>query len=209
MRHPLICTAIAITLVGGVAAAARAESRYFSVSGSSEGPVVAAPSTNYLLRASYLAPAKWKVAKAKRYAITRRFGPVGSCKFKITVKARAIADVNETAVARVTRLLPASRRYLREKGTRNNSAWRVIRATGSETTTGILVRPAPTVRAQPPGKRVWLELRAVGTADPTTECHSGGPRTIASEFGVILATGALGGFEPTTTPAPLGPPPPA
>jgi hypothetical protein len=209
MRHPLLCTALTVTLVAGVAAVAAADSRYVAISGYSEGPVVGAPTTTYALRASYLAPAKWKAAKAKRGAITRRFGPVGSCKFKITVKARAVADVTETAATRVTRLLPASRRYLREEGTRNNSAWRVIRATGSDTTTGILVRPAPSVRAQPPGKRVWLELRAVGTADPTTECHSGGPRSVASEFGVILATGALGGFEPNTTPAPPGPPPPA
>ncbi len=126
------------------------------------------------------------------------------------MKARAIADVRRDRSGTASpALLPATRRYLREQGTRNNSAWRVIRATGSDTTTGILVRPAPSVRAQPPGKRVWLELRAVGTADPTTECHSGGPRSIASAFGVMLATGALGGFEPSPTPAAPGPPPPA
>ena len=51
----------------------------------------------------------------------------------------------------------------------------------------MLVRPAPTVRTQPAGKRVWLELKAFGRVDPKIECHAGGPRSVAAAFGDLLA----------------------
>jgi hypothetical protein len=72
----------------------------------------------------------------------------------------------------------------------------VIRPRGTKTIIGMLVRPAPSVRTQPPGKRVWLELKAVGKIDPKVECHAGGPRSVATAFGDLLAAGALGGFQP-------------
>lgn len=107
-----------------------------------------------------------------------------------------VAGAAEPAAARVERLLPAADRYVHDEGTRGPAAWRVIRATGSKTITGILTRPAPSVRTQPADKRVWLELKAVGRVDPKVECHAGGPRTIAAQFGTMLAGGALGGFQP-------------
>ena len=206
MHKPLICTLLSLAIVVGAATVAGAESRYVGLRGFSEGPVADAPSTAYVLRTFYIAPASWKAAKAKRDAITRRFGPVGSCKIKITVTARAVADADEAASGRVTRLLPAGRRYVDDEGTRGNAAWRVIRSGSatSRTVTGMLVRPAPTVRTQPQGKRVWLELKAVGVVDPTVECHAGGPRSVASAFADLLATGSLGGFEPQPTPAARG-----
>ncbi|MDX6721219.1 MAG: hypothetical protein QOJ63_3473 [Solirubrobacteraceae bacterium] len=195
MRTPLICTLV-LALLAGAATAAGAQSRYVGFNGFSEGPVTGAPDVSYVLRTSYIAPGSWKAAKAKRDAITRRFGPVGSCKFRVTVTARAVADADETASARVARLLPASGRFLHDEGTRNRAAWRVTRGTGSKTITGLLVRAAPSVRTQPQGKRVWLELIAVGTVDPKVECHAGGPRSIAAAFGDLLAVGSLGGFQP-------------
>ncbi|MEA2231956.1 MAG: hypothetical protein QOD83_1772 [Solirubrobacteraceae bacterium] len=196
MNKPLICALSGLALLAGTATtAAGADLRYIGIRGSAERPVAGATSINYQLRSFYIVPASWKAAKAKRDAITRRFGPVGSCKITITVTARAVADADEPAAARVTRLLPASRQYLHDEGTRRTAAWRVIRASGSRTITGMLVRPAPTVRTQPQGQRVWLELTAVGKVDPTVECHAGGPRSVAAAFGDMLAAGSLGGFQ--------------
>lgn len=196
MRHPLICTLLTLAVFAGAATAAGAESRYVGIRAISERPVAGASSIPYVLRTSYIVPGSWKAAKAKRGATTRRFGPVGSCKIKITVTARAVADAVEVAAARVARLLPARRLDLSDEGTRRNSAWRVVRDRTTKTITGMLVRPAPTVRMQPQGKRVWLELKAVGKIDPRVECHAGGPRSVAAAFGDMLAAGALGGFQP-------------
>ena len=196
MRTPIITTLLILALLAGVAATAGAASRYVGISGSAERPVAGAPSISYVLRTFYIAPGSWKAAKAPRNATTRRFGPVGSCKIRITLTARAVADADEPAAARVIRLLPATARYLHDEGTRRAAAWRVVRSSGSRTITGMLVRPAPSVRTQPPGGRVWLELKAVGKIDPTVECHAGGPRSVAAAFGDLLAAGSLGGFQP-------------
>jgi hypothetical protein len=196
MRKPVSTTLLVLALLAGAATTAGAASRYVGVTGFSERPVAGAPSITYVLRTFYIAPGSWKAAKAPRDATTRRFGPVGSCKIRITLSARAVADADEPAAARVARLLPASSRYLHDEGTRRAAAWRVIRASGTRTITGMLVRPAPTVRTQPPGQRVWLELKAVGKVDPTVECHAGGPRSVAAAFGDLLAAGSLGGFQP-------------
>lgn len=196
MRTPIITTLLILALLAGVAATAGAASRYVGIRGSAERPVVGAPSIAYVLRTFYIAPGSWKAAKAARNATTRRFGPVGSCKIKISLTARAVADADEPAAARVVRLLPTTARYLHDEGTRRTAAWRVVRSSGSRTITGMLVRPAPSVRTQPPGGRVWLELKAVGKIDPTVECHAGGPRSVAAAFGDLLAAGSLGGFQP-------------
>ena len=197
MHKHLICPLAGLALLAGAATtAAGASPRYVGITGSAEAPVVGAPSISYVLRTFYIAPATWKAARAKQNATTRRFGPVGSCKIKITVAAQAVADADEPAAARVTRLLPARGRYVHDEGTRRTAAWRVIRQTSTKTITGMLVRPATTVRTQPPGMRVWLELKAVGTVDPTVECHAGGPRSVAAAFGDLLAAGSLGGFQP-------------
>ena len=169
---------------------------FVGVSGfADESPVVGAPTIKYTLRSSYIAPAKWKAAKAKKDAITRRYGPIGTCKFKLVITSRAIADVREPSAARVVRLLPATGRYVRDQGTRGTAAWRVIRDRGSDLTTGILTKTATTIRTQPAGGVVWLELRAVAT--PAASCHSGGPREVAAGIATVLATGSLGGFEPS------------
>ena len=196
MRNSLICTLCTLAFLAGAATTAGAESRYVGIRGFSERPVAGAPSITYVLRTFYIAPGSWKAAKAKRDATTRRFGPVGSCKIKITVTARAVADVDETAAARVIRLLPTGSQAAHDEGIRRSAAWRVIRPRGTKLIIGILVRPAPSVRTQPQGKRVWLQLTAVGRINPNVECHAGGPRSIASAFGDMLAAGALGGFQP-------------
>lgn len=196
MRNALTCLLTTAALVAATAAIASAAGRYVAYSGFLEGPVAGAPTSTYDLRSRYIAPATWKAAKAKPGAVVRRFGPVTSCRIAVTIAARAVADADEAAAARVDRLLPSSPRFVYDEGTRQSAAWRVVRDTSAGTITGMLVRPAPTVRSQPPGQRIWLELRASGRVDPRTECHAGGPRTVAAAFGDLLAAGSLGGFQP-------------
>jgi hypothetical protein len=61
--------------------------------------------------------------------------------------------------------------------------------------TGLLVRPAPTFRAPLASGRAWIELRFTATADPSRECHIGGPRTVGAQTGDSLATAVVGGFS--------------
>jgi hypothetical protein len=113
----------------------------------------------------------------------------------VRITSRAVADVAEPAADRVARLAPETGRRLLDVGTRSDAAWRVVRPTGSQAISAVLVRPAPTVKTQPAPGRVWLEVRIAATPDPRTECHSGGPRTVGAEAGDALATARVGGFE--------------
>jgi hypothetical protein len=150
--------------------------------------------TRYRLRLIYVVPASWRV-RGRPSGLSRSFGPIGSCRFTVRLTARAVTDANEPAAARVARLLPASGRLLLDGGTRSNAAWRVVRTAGRSTVIGLLVRPAPSVKTQPAGGRVWLEVRFVARADPSRECHAGGPRTVGAQTGDALATAGVGGFE--------------
>jgi hypothetical protein len=155
---------------------------------------VSGTQTRYRLRLSYVVPGSWP-ARGRPRALSRRFGPIGSCRFTVRVGARAVADVSEAAASRVARLLPSPARLLSDEGTRRNAAWRVVRTTGPDVVTGLLVRPAPSVRTQPAGARAWLEVRFVARADPRRECHAGGPRTIGTQIGDALAVASAGGFQ--------------
>ena len=155
---------------------------------------VAGTQTKYRLRLSYVVPGSWR-QRGRANGLSRSFGPIGSCRFTVRVTARTVIDADEPATTRVARLVPATGRLLLDAGTRSDGAWRVARTSGSSTVTGLLVRPAPTVRTQPPGGRVWLEVRFVARADPSRECHAGGPRTVGAQTGDALATAAVGGFQ--------------
>jgi hypothetical protein len=151
----------------------------------------------YRLRLSYVVPGSWHV-RGRARGLSRKFGPVGSCRFTIRLTARATVGGDADSAARVARLLPGSGRLVLDSGTRANAAWRVVRTSGKAEVTALLVRPAPTVRTQPSGGRVWLHVRIVSRADPRTECHAGGPRTVGRQSGDALATAVLGGFEVTS-----------
>ena len=155
---------------------------------------VAGGQGRYRLRLAYQVPSSWRT-RGRATGLARSFGPVGSCRFTVRLSARAVVDVDEPAAARVARLLPGSGRLVLDTGTRTNAAWRVVRTSGTDTVTALLVRPAPTVKAQSLTGRVWLEVRFVARVDPRTECHSGGPRTVGAQAGDALATAALGGFQ--------------
>jgi hypothetical protein len=192
-RLLIVSLLVAATLVAAALPAQGATIRVQRFSGFQDVPVPSVQ-TRYRLRLTYVVPGSWRV-RGRPSGLARSFGPIGSCRFTVRVSARAVTDASEPAAARVARLRPAGRGLLLDAGTRSNAAWRVVRTSGHSTVTGLLVRPAPTVRRQPPGGRVWLEVRFVASADPSRECHAGGPRTVGAQTGDALATAAVGGFE--------------
>src|SRR4051812_47306948 len=113
----------------------------------------------YRLRLSYVVPASWH-QRGRATGLSRTFGPIGSCRFTVRVRARVVRGPAEPAAERVARLLPATGGLLLDAGTRGNSAWRVVRTPGSATVTGLLTRPAPSIKTQPdPDGRAALEVR--------------------------------------------------
>ena len=155
---------------------------------------IAGTQSKYRLRLAYVVPATWP-RRGTGSAVTRSFGPIGSCRFTVRMTARAVTGPNESAAARVERLQPASGGTLLDSGTRRNFSWSVLKRRGTDTVSGVLERPAPSIKTQPAGARAWLEVRFTATPDPSRECHAGGPRTVGAQFGDALATAAVGGFQ--------------
>jgi hypothetical protein len=194
MRRLLIAAVLlAATLVAALPAQG-ATVRVQRFSGFRDVSVAGAPQTRYRLRLAYTVPASWP-ARGRTGGLLQAFAPIGSCRFTVTATARATTGASEPAATRVARLLPSAGHVLLDTGTRSNAAWRVARTSGESTVRGVLVRPAPTVKAQPATGRVWLEVRFLARAQPNRECHSGGPRTVGKQTGDALATAVVGGFE--------------
>ena len=194
-RSVVVLLGVAIALLAALPAQA-GPVRYQRFSGFQDVPIPGTGAT-YRLRLSYVVPGSWHV-HGRAPGLSRRFGPLGSCRLTIRLTARATTGGDADAAARVARLLPGSGRLVLDDGTRGNAAWRVVRTSGEPEVTALLVRPAPSVRTQPSGGRVWLHVRIVSRADPRTECHAGGPRTVGRQSGDALATAVLGGFELTS-----------
>src|SRR3954447_23400891 len=83
----------------------------------------------YRLRLSYVVPASWH-QRGRANGLSRTFGPVGSCRFPVRVRARGGGAPIERPADRVARLLPATGPLLLDAGTRRNGAWRVVRTPG-------------------------------------------------------------------------------
>jgi hypothetical protein len=194
MRRLLLATLLLAVTLAAALPAEGATVRVQRFSGFQDVRVTGAQQTRYRLRLDYTVPGTWR-ARRGASGLSRSFGPIGSCRFTVRVSARAVGDASEPAATRVARLAPATGARLLDSGTRTNRAWRVVRATGSQSVSGLLVRPAPSVRTQPAGGRVWLEVRVRATPDPRRECHAGGPRTVGAQTGDALATALVGGFE--------------
>jgi hypothetical protein len=198
MKPPPPLRAIAVLLALVAAAPAAADTvRYQRFRGLEDVTVAGAQVNPYRLRLSYRLPATWH-ARGKASGVARTFGPVGrSCRFTVRVSARAVADAaGQTAGTRLAGVLPAKGRALLDQGTRRNAAWRIVRGAGSDFT-GLLVRPAPTVREQPANGRVWLEVRFSARADPSASCNIGRARVPIQQTGDALATAEVGGFDLT------------
>jgi hypothetical protein len=187
-------------LAAGVAGAASAAGSAVRVRSEGRVDVRNAAGERYYLRATYLVPSAWRTrGRTKGRPLTRRFGPIGSCRIRVTIRGQAVADAAEDAAARVARLLPGSGRALVDRGTRGNAAFRVVR-TPARGVDALLTGPAPTVSSQPVPRIVWVELRARAAIDPRTECHAGGPRTVGTLLGDTFAAARVGGFEPVNRP---------
>jgi hypothetical protein len=186
----------AVLVVAALAAAVPAQGATVRVqrfSGFQDVTVVNSP-LRYRLRLSYVVPSTWR-QRGRANGLARTFGPIGSCRFTARVRGRVVRGETETAATRVARLVPQTGRLLLDAGTRSNAAWRVARTSGSDTVTGVLVRPAPSIRTPDADGPAWLELRITATADPRRECHIGGPRTVGAQAGDALATAVIGGFQ--------------
>jgi len=193
MRRLLIAAVLAATTLVAVVPAHAATVRVQRFSGFQD-VTVAGTTTKYRLRLAYVVPGTWR-PRGRANGLSRTFGPIGSCRFTVRVTARAVTGPSEPATSRVERIQPASGGTVLDSGNRRNFAWGVLRARGSDTVTGLLERPAPSIRTQPTGARVWLEVRFTARADPSRECHSGGPRTVGAQSGDALATAVVGGFQ--------------
>jgi hypothetical protein len=156
--------------------------------------VQGADTMRYRLRLAYAVPSSGRPI-GRRRGLTRRFGPIGSCRIRVTLTAAVVADVPEDPVARTVRLLPAGAPGVYDFGTRTNGAYRVARRSGTGELQAVLVKPAPTVKQQPAPRILWIEVRARAVIDPRTECHSGGPRTVGQQIGDAFAAARVGGFQ--------------
>jgi hypothetical protein len=185
-----------VLLVLACAAPAAADSvRYERLGGLQDVPVNGAQLT-YRLRLSYRVPATWHQS-GKASGVSRAFDRVGSCRYSVRVSGRAVADAaGQDAATRLARIAPAKGHALLGHGTRGNSAWRIVRGVGTDFT-GLLVRPAPSVRDQPSSGRVWLEVRFEAHTDPKAACNIGRAETPIQQTGDALATAEVGGFELT------------
>ncbi len=191
----LLTLGVAMSVLGAATASEARTAR--GIKGFGEVAVQGAAGTRYMLRTDYLVPSAWpQIGRRKGRTLTHRFGPLGSCLIRVTISARAVADVPENSVARATRLLPLAGPTLYDFGTRTNAAYRVDRAPGGKEVIALLVKPAPSVVQQPAPRIVWIELRARGVIDPGVECHAGGPRTVGASLGDAFAAAKVGGFQP-------------
>ena len=192
---PLLLLAVAISaLTAATAYGARAAG---SVRVSGDAAVKGAEGMRYRFRTGYTVPRSWRRV-GRREALRHRFGPIGSCRIRVTISASVIAEPREGAVERATRLLPGEGRSVLDYGTRTNGAYRVVRAPTGKEVNALLVKPAPNVLRQPTPHIVWIELRARAVIDPRTACHSGGPRTVGVQLGDAFAAIRLSGFLTAT-----------
>jgi hypothetical protein len=166
-----------------------------SVSGARNVSVADGGALKGYIRVKLDLPSSWKQIDKKRSSIVR-FGPIGSCRFKVTLRPRLVQAVEQSADERVAEMLPASPAYVQAYGTRESAAFRAIRVKGTPEVRALLVQPLPT-RSTPgvePEKRIYAEVSATGIADPKQECHSGGPRSVADALADAFAAGSVGGF---------------
>lgn len=170
-------------------------SSYTHISSSGDVTVDDSAGLTGLVRSEFFVPSRWKILSAPKDRTTRLYAG-GSCRFKVRYRPRLVQADEQPAPDRVVALLPATASYVRVSGTRETAAFRVIRVKGSTTVRGALVQPLPasSTPGVAEGKRIYAEISATGTADPKTECHAGGPRTIADSIGDGFAGGSAGGF---------------
>jgi len=147
------------------------------------------------VRARYLLPRTWRRDSALS-ARTLRFDTRNSCRHRVTFTSLLVQAEDVPAAERAEALAPATSQYVQAEGTREGAAFRVTRTRGTSNLVGVLVQPLSKTytTGTDAGQRVFAEISARATADPRTECHSGGPRTVGDAIGDAFAAGQAGGF---------------
>ena len=159
-----------------------------------ESGVAGASGRRGSIRVRYVLPAKWR-RRVPLNTRTLRFDTRNSCRHQVAFTPRLVAAPDGPATERAAQLTPAaSPAHVQGQGTREGAAFRVVRAQGSADLRGVLVQPLPQRSAAGVPGRVWAELHATATYDRRTECHSGGPRTVAAAIADGFGAGGAGGF---------------
>ena len=164
MRRLLFAALLAATTVIAVVPAQGATVRVQRFSGFRD-LTVAGTQTRYRLRLAYVVPATWP-RRGTGSAVARRSARSARPLHRAHDRP-AVTGPAESAAARVERVQPSSGGTVLDWGTRRKFAWSVLRARGSDTVTGLLERPAPSMKTQPAGARAWLEVRFTARADPS------------------------------------------
>lgn len=211
MNLPLPAGVLAVALAAlssaPVAAAAPAVTPYnrYTLAGST---TLGTAKVNY--RSSLLLPRKLNDRTANGGPVLR-FGPIGSCRFNMSISATVSArSATETATAHAARLQPGTGPNVYARGTRNTAAWRVVRLKGTANVRAIWVLPVnlkTTHLIGGPTNPAWYELRGTANEHSDFACHAGGPRSIGAIFGDAFGATSGTAFA-TDLPRTTGPPPP-
>jgi hypothetical protein len=196
----LLLALVLVAALGAVAVAGSTfrgsvKTSHVRVTSSGDVTIAGASGRRGNVRSRYLLPRTWRRDSSVN-ARTLRFDTRNSCHHKVTFTPRLVQAEDVPAAERAAARTPATAQYVQAQGTREGAAFRVVRTRGSSNLTGVLVQPlsktyTPGVAA---GERVFAEIVARATADPRTECHSGGPRTVGDAIGDGFAAGGAGGF---------------
>jgi hypothetical protein len=196
-KTTLLIAIVAIAAFAAVAVAQNAfrgsTGSYTRVSSSGDVTIESSGGRQGAVRARYVLPSKWRRLSSLN-ARTIRFDTRNSCRHKVTFTPRLIQAPDVPAAERAVTLTPATSRYVEATGTREGAAFRVVRRAGTSDVVGVLVQPLPKRSADAGDQRVYAEISARATYDRRTECHSGGPRTVAEAIGDAFGAGDVGGF---------------
>src|SRR3954453_10532045 len=141
--------------------------------------------------ANFWRPATWTLRSHTSSSRTYRGPSNPGCTYDVTVSTRVTPDKAQPATAHVPEALPAPpRAYLLETGTRDTSAWRIVRQRSTGPVYRVRVNGIlATRRAYGTGTKAWHEIRVSAISRPGDECHSGTYReTVRSQVGDLLAT---------------------
>jgi hypothetical protein len=139
--------------------------------------------------ANFWRPATWTLRSHTSASRTYRGPSNGACTYDVRVSTRVTPDKAQSATEHVTDALPVpTRARVLETGTRNASAWRIVRPLTTDGRVRVDAMLA-TRRGFGAGTKAWHEIRVNALSRPGNECHSGTYReTLRMQVGDLLAT---------------------
>jgi hypothetical protein len=141
--------------------------------------------------ASFFRPATWKLTSHTSTSRTYQGPTTPACGYIVAVSTLAAPDKAQTAAAHVAEALPVpNEAYVIESGTRNASAWRIVRERSTSADPRVRVNAMLAIRrSYGTGQKAWHETRVTAVSRPGDECHSGTWRdTLRTHIGDLLAT---------------------